>query len=189
MEGFIANTQLLVDRIALLHRIPKNIVTCEIGDARGTYSRQIMRICQPKKHFLINSLNFSAASDDTDLNTVKEIFVNDIISGRLEIIQTDSISALMQLSDYSVDFIYIDTDHSYETTTKELSIAALKVKSDGFIAGHGYQAQGRYDFEQKQFIKYGVIEAVHEFMVNAAYDLVYLTNEPDGHLSYVLKKA
>jgi hypothetical protein len=189
MENRIANTKLLVDRTALLHRIPKNLVACEVGVAFGDFSQLIMEICQPRKLFLIDSWNFQGRYDNTALNKVNEKFVEDIASGCVEIIRADSLGGMTQLADQSVDFLYLDTDHTYATTKKELAIAALKVKPDGFIAGHDYKSQGRFDAARKKFIKYGVIEAVQEFMVNDVYDLVFLTNEPHGYLSYALKKS
>ena len=50
----------------------------------------------------------------------------------------DSINATDLFDNEFFDWIYIDTDHSYETTYKELNSWSSKIKQDGVIAGHDY---------------------------------------------------
>jgi hypothetical protein len=58
--------------------------------------------------------------------------------------------------------IYIDADHSYEASKRDVSIAYQKVKSGGWLMGHDYEmnmkkATRSYDF--------GVKKAVDEFCI------------------------
>ena len=71
-----------------------------------------------------------------------------------------STDAIGDFEDSTFDWIYIDTDHSYELTYKELRGYAPKVKPDGIIAGHDYSMGNWIDA-----YRYGVIEAVNEFCV------------------------
>ncbi len=79
--------------------------------------------------------------------------------------------------------MYLDTNHQYETTRKELIAASRKVRSGGFIAGHDYVTGNFTDG-----IRYGVIPAVNEFCNSEGWSLRYLTNEPDRHLSFAIQK-
>ncbi|MEX0773138.1 MAG: class I SAM-dependent methyltransferase, partial [Balneolales bacterium] len=82
------------------------------------------------------------------------------------------------------DWIYIDTDHSYETTRDELRLYASKVKQGGIIAGHDY-VKGNWITTYR----YGVIEAVHEFCVNNDWELIYLTAEPIENQSFAIRRT
>ena len=55
----------------------------------------------------------------------------------------------------SLDVVYIDGDHSYETTMKDLNFAFEAVRDGGFICGHDYVIP-----EHK-----GVFKAVNEFVL------------------------
>jgi predicted O-methyltransferase YrrM len=168
--------------------MPKFGITCEVGVAFGGFSQKIVEICQPKKHFLIDAWNQQGRYDETAYNSVLEKFSKGLKSGQVEIIRNNSVDGIKLLKDNSIDFIYIDTDHTYKSTKMELIASIEKMKPGGIISGHDYKAQGRYDYESKQLIPYGVVEAVQEFIIEYDYDLVYLTNEVDGFLSFSLKK-
>lgn len=46
----------------------------------------------------------------------------------------------------------------------ELEVVRLKIAEGGIIVGHDYRT-GRFVPESCSFLKYAVIEAVHEFMI------------------------
>lgn len=66
-------------------------------------------------------------------------------------------------NDNSVDFIYFDTDHSYEHVAKELKLWYPKVKKGGILSGHDYSGD--------------VEKAVLEFFTEDV-------NKVFGHFSY-----
>ena len=82
-----------------------------------------------------------------------------------------------------LDIVYIDTDHTYETTWKELLICSKKVKVNGFICGHDYT---KYNCFSR--LDYGIYDAVNRFCVEYDYELCYLTMEKEGFHSYALRK-
>ena len=51
-------------------------------------------------------------------------------------IKSDTIEAVNQFEDNSIDLIYIDSDHSSERVTKEIVAWLPKIKDGGFVAGH-----------------------------------------------------
>ena len=114
---------------------------------------------------------------------VKNRFAQQIDAGILHIHRGYSTEKLAQFPDHTFDWIYIDTNHTYETTKQELNLCRHKVKPSGIIAGHDY-VQGDW----KMRVRYGVVEAVNEFCVKNSWEIVYLTNETHRHLSFALRK-
>jgi cephalosporin hydroxylase len=49
-----------------------------------------------------------------------------------------SYNVVNKFDDNSIDFIYIDGNHSYESVTKDLQLYLPKIKKGGFISGHDY---------------------------------------------------
>jgi predicted O-methyltransferase YrrM len=50
----------------------------------------------------------------------------------------DSVKAASQFDDNSLDFVFIDANHSYDGVSADLKAWIPKIKKDGFIAGHDY---------------------------------------------------
>lgn len=72
---------------------------------------------------------------------------------RLAIIEAPSLDAAQSVLDGSLDFVFIDADHSYEAVKADIGAWSPKVRAGGFITGHDYDSQ-----------KFpGVIRAVNEF--------------------------
>jgi hypothetical protein len=76
---------------------------------------------------------------------------------RSEIWRLKSVEAAERIADGSLDFVYIDARHDYESVLEDLGAWLSKVKPGGILAGHDY-ADG--DFVQGRF---GVKSAVDEF--------------------------
>jgi hypothetical protein len=76
---------------------------------------------------------------------------------RSEIWRMKSVEAARRVPDGSLDFVYIDARHDYDSVLEDLDAWFSKVKPGGILAGHDY-ADG--DFEQGRF---GVKSAVDEF--------------------------
>ena len=62
-----------------------------------------------------------------------------------------SYNVLDKFEDNSIDFIYIDADHTYESVKKDIESYLPKLKDGGVIGGHDYQDEWQ-----------GVINAVNE---------------------------
>jgi len=60
--------------------------------------------------------------------------------------------------DNSIDFVFIDADHSYESVTKDINSWLPKIKKGGIISGHDY------------FTSPGVKSAVDELLGNVESD-------------------
>lgn len=70
---------------------------------------------------------------------------------RVNIVRSDSVAAAVQVADDSLDFVFIDADHSYEGCKADIEAWAPKVRIGGMISGHDYNRKWP-----------GVIQAVDE---------------------------
>lgn len=180
-EVHTRNCRVLPTRERMLELLPPASIVAEVGVAAGDFTREIMARALPRKLHLIDA--WSSERYREGLMKITEEFATAIREGQVEIHQGMSIERLSEFQDGYFDWIYIDTDHSYRTTHKELELAATKVAPGrGRIAGH--------DFTSGNCITpvpYGVIEACNEFCVAHGWGYEFLTLEPHGHFSFTLK--
>lgn len=181
-EAVIKNTKLLLNREKLLEHLPKKGIVAELGVDEGNFSELILKKCKPEKLHLID-IWASEIYNDTKRKYVEKRFDPEIRSGMVEINLGYSTEIGVKFKDNYFDWIYIDTNHSYETTIRELEIWRLKVKEGGIIAGHDFIV-GYWD----GMIRYGVIEAVYQFCSKYHWELLYLTMEVDTHPSFAIKR-
>lgn len=73
---------------------------------------------------------------------------------RARILRKDSREAAKDIPDGTLDFVFIDADHSYEGCKADIEAWRPKVKAGGFISGH--------DYENTDFPCWGVKKAVTE---------------------------
>ncbi len=177
----IMNLKILTNKLAILDVIPKNSVVAEVGVSHGKYSENILSVTQPKKLYLIDSWTQERYKGRG--LTVEKKFEREIKLGQVIIKEGFSTTELAKFDDGYFDWVYIDTDHTYDTTAKELEICCHKVKPGGFIAGHDYNI-GSWVSR----IRYGVVEAVNEYCVKYNWEMLYLTHEYHRNLSFVLRQ-
>ena len=70
---------------------------------------------------------------------------------KIKWIKEKSANAVKFIADNSLDFVYIDANHAYESVAEDIFLYYPKVKKGGLLSGHDY------DFE-------GVKKAVDEFI-------------------------
>lgn len=59
-------------------------------------------------------------------------------AGKLNVIKNFSVDASKQFEDNSIDLIFIDADHSYESAKEDIGVWYPKVRSGGILSGHDY---------------------------------------------------
>jgi predicted O-methyltransferase YrrM len=180
-QRHIGNLKIVPDRAAFLHELPKGGTVAEMGVASGDLSAMILRTNAPDTLHLVDFWGSDRYAPGRA--KVEDRFSEEIKSGKVVIDLGLSTDVLPRFPDGSFDWIYIDTDHGYTVTAAELEIARTKVKTGGIISGHDY-ITGNWDGG----VRYGVVEAVHEFCVKHDWELILLTHETDRHLSYAIRK-
>ncbi len=79
---------------------------------------------------------------------------------RVQIIEKYSIDGLDDFDDDSIDWIYLDANHSYSFIEQDLTNWWDKLKPGGFLCGNAYQD----DEAQIRLLDFGVIPAVDSFL-------------------------
>lgn len=176
----ICNCRLLENRIELLKQFAdkaKDWKMAEVGVFKGDFSDKILKICNPKKLFLID---LWGKNYESYYLSVKERFN---FETKIEILRGFSTERLSEFDDGELDWVYIDTVHDYETTKAELELCHMKISTKGYICGHDYVKHNVYSK-----IDYGVYDAVNEFAVTNDYEFIYLTTEGSGLQSFCITK-
>lgn len=177
----VENLKTVVNRENLLDYLPKHGIVAEVGVLAGDFSQLIWDKTQPAQLHLIDL--WSGETGNKHLTAVKKRFATGIQQGRIILHQGASTAVLGQFPQGSMDWIYLDTDHAYQTTAEELELSASVLKDNGLLLGHDY-VTGNWDGG----VRYGVVEAVNEFCVRNHWTFVYLTAETHRHLSFGIKR-
>jgi hypothetical protein len=82
------------------------------------------------------------------------------------------------------DFVYVDSDHSYEGVKKDLNSWWDKIKTNGVLAGHDY-------FEHTSSYTFGVVEAVNDFIKEKgiSQENFYVTSESFSPSFFIIKSS
>lgn len=144
----------------------ENPVGAEIGVFQGKLSSNLLDLHKGLKLFMIDpwsSDTYAGKGNDSGPELYRERTQNDCkinlqkavnavkkYHRRGVIVQNFSADAVKSIPDKSLDFAFIDGDHSYKGCAEDIRLWLPKVKPGGWICGHDY---GSYR---------GVIDAVNE---------------------------
>lgn len=93
---------------------------------------------------------------------------------RCEIVKAFSVDAAREVLDGSLDFVYVDANHSKEAVQADLHAWVPKVRSDGCISGHDYHRGDKHKHLH-------VIEAVNEYVATHAIAPLYVLTADKTH--------
>jgi len=168
----------LKDRSELVKMLVPGKTCVEIGVANGEFAKTIV-LNKPKKLWLVDiwrhqnsafsdgckygndSNNVSDEKQERRYTAVCAMFSNYPVS----ILRMWSHDAAGKIVDKSLDFIYLDANHSYEATSRDLNIWYPKLICGGWFCGHDFN-----DF-------YGVKEAVLQFLQKRSLRLRIITKD------------
>lgn len=134
----------------------KKMIGAEIGVGRGDHALSLLTNLDTRRLYLIdpyiiNPLYPEKVNKDNyrcAVESIKEIRK----TRRVRWILKKAGAALPEIPDGSLDFVYLDGDHTYESLIKEIPAWEVKVKIGGLVGGHDYH-QSRMD----------VIKAVNQY--------------------------
>jgi hypothetical protein len=98
----------------------------------------------------------SQADMDTLYEQVARRFADEELRGRVVIHRRPSANAATDIADSSLDWAYIDGDHTYEAVRTDVEVYAAKVRPGGILCGDDYGSIGWWEG--------GVRRAVDEFI-------------------------
>lgn len=191
----IQNAKLLKNREEALNYIPKGGVIVEVGVAYGEFSSKMLAIIHPTKFIAIDAFGKLPITTNNGLRGLdeeqisehykfyKDKFKSQINMGLLETKRGYSWDKIAELEDGTVDYFYIDADHSYESVKKDINALKNKLKSDGIIQFNDYTCLDIYSLEP-----YGVYRAVNDFLIEENFEILYLCFEKFGFYDIVVKR-
>ena len=171
----LQNCKVIPHRFYILDLLPKNSICAELGVSIGDFSKEILTRSDPKQLYLIESKSELVDKLSYRFRENEEILVECGYSW----------DVLNNFKDDFFDWVYIDSDHSYDSTKLELEISHKKVKEGGYILLHDYIW---IDYISEKYKSYGVIKAVNEFCVNFNYEFIYISMEPNMYHTVCLRK-
>lgn len=88
----------------------------------------------------IENLNTSDPIYSSYDGVLMNLFLKNIepVSSVINVVRKDSSEAAKLYQDKSLEFVFIDADHTYEGVKKDIIAWLPKVKSGGILAGHDY---------------------------------------------------
>jgi|CXWL01.1.fsa_nt_gi predicted O-methyltransferase YrrM len=129
----------------------------EIGVCSGHYSEILCQNIPGLKLFAIDNWNNPRNTRrENQLGSLESITKKKLAPYKATIIKKDSQAAAKKFVDESLDFVYIDADHTYESVKNDIHAWVKKVRKGGIVAGHDY-----YVFRSGNR---GVIDAVNEYV-------------------------
>ena len=145
-EGDIAFYQEIIDQFDG----PAHFV--EIGSFKGRSSSYMaVEIANSKKQINFDCVDTwqgspehqqGAANEDRDVinNSLYQSFIENMkpVEGYYSAKRMTSVEAAKTYEDQSLDFVFIDADHSYESVKEDIIAWFPKVKYGGIISGHDY---------------------------------------------------
>ena len=162
----------------LYNMIPKGGVGAEIGVCRGQNAVQLFFRARPSVLHLVDIWkDFGIRRHDEPQlwykdysEVVRNLFEEEIESGQVQVHKAYSVSWLHHLEDESLDWVYLDANHHYQSASRELNHAIKKVKKGGLILGHDYSSTPE---------RWGssVIRAVNERIQNGNLEMTAITKE------------
>ena len=123
----------------VLKRLPKGPVTgAEIGVFAGKMSKRLLERGNLGLYMVDNWLALprygitQAQQDENKLKALKIAAMGGWVLGM------DSVKAAECVEDESLDFVFIDADHSYEGVSRDVKAWLPKVRPGGLMGGHDY---------------------------------------------------
>jgi len=120
------------DLAGLLHELDFR-VGVEIGIQRGIFSEII---CQRNPQMRVYGVDAWAPPNGARMRKKAQKRMG--VYPQYSIIDDWSVSAAQQFDDRSLDFVYIDADHSYESCLADIDAWHPKVRVGGILSGHDY---------------------------------------------------
>lgn len=177
----------------ILSRLGKSPAGAEIGVYQGALSRRLL-VRDDLSLIMVDSWGvyrdtYAASGDllahEDEIAQHNNRETADVLTrfagDRRRIIQADSVAAAAEVEDASLDFVFIDADHSYEGCRRDIEAWVPKLKPGGLLCGH--------DFMHPDFPDWGVERAVREFAKGGGHryeigaDLTWFIRLPGGPMS------
>ena len=142
----------------IVESVPSGGHIVEVGAWKGASTSYLAVEAQHKKLRIDVIDNWSGSDEHKNMSDIREnslfgTFIDNLrpVINLINPIRSDSVTASRMYDEESLDAVFIDADHRYESVKADILAWMPKVKRGGILAGHDYMS--KYD---------GVITAVNE---------------------------
>lgn len=157
--------------------IPEKSTVSEVGVAEGFFSQTILDTLSPQKMYLVDLYEHNSPHHEYNRTNHYSYIINKFGNNdKISIMKGLSWECLDKLPSESLDFIYIDGDHSYESVKKDIVAAYRIIKSGGIIQFNDYTT-----FSPVENMRYGVLHAVNEFLQTHNVEVLGLSLDKNGY--------
>ena len=161
----------LPNRQSLISLLPPNSIGCEVGVAKGEFSKILLKSNPAKLHLIdIWDSTHPHASKNASYERVAKRFEQEIASGQVTIHHEDLFKVIPTFDDNYFDWLYLDAWHFYNEIKSQIELCLPKLKQGGILAGHDYQVVPKTH-------SCGVLRAVTEAVQDGLIKLIAFTNE------------
>lgn len=171
-EAFAASVRMFGSRGELLRsvKLRKDAAICEIGVWKGGFSRQLLNHFSPSVLHLLD-LRFDFL--DPNVRSHEAVVLH----------EGDSSESIASLPDDCLDFAYIDGDHRYAGSRRDLFGILPKVKSGGFVQANDYTP-----WSVLSGFPYGVMANVNDLLNQGGIEVVGFGWHRFGHHDVLMRK-
>lgn len=120
----------------------------EVGVQRGEFSAHIRRYWHGTKLYMIDPWapyyggTGENATGHLDNMAAARAAMSGFSKDSYELVRTTSVNATTVVTPTSLDFVYLDADHSYEAVKEDIKAWWPKIKPGGILAGHDWVSDG-----------------------------------------------
>lgn len=141
-------------------------VGAEIGVYKGEYS-EILLSYNPDLHlYCVDAwVPYSYVQDSNTIESCYQKTVRRLSKYNATIIRKSSMEALNDISDDSLDFVYIDAGHDFDNVMMDIICWSRKVRQGGIVSGHDYVSH------------VGVVDAVNVYAKQHQLDFFVTTKD------------
>jgi predicted O-methyltransferase YrrM len=144
----------------IVQSVPEGGHIVEVGAWKGASTSYLAVEAQHKKIRIDVVDTWSGSQEHKDISDIREnslfeTFIDNLrpVINLINPIRTDSVSASKMYAEESLDAVFIDADHRYESVKADILAWMPRVKNGGILAGHDYI-----------LVHSGVIRAVDELI-------------------------
>lgn len=150
---------------SLLNRHP---VYCEIGVLNGDFTKLVVDVFAPAKTYLID--------------LIIRPMVTTYFPGAI-FLEGDSSTVIQKIPDETIDYLYVDGDHSYDGICKDIRASWPKVKPGGIIQFNDYCT-----WSPAEQTEYGVLNAVNALIEEMQPQIIGLSLDRSGYHDIAIRK-
>ena len=155
-------------------------IGCEVGLFRGRNARTMFRSIPGLKLYGIEAYAAQPYStrhkNEPRYDRNRMMALSRLKDRNITIIENFSEEAVQEIPYDSLDFVYIDADHSYDYVMTDIILWSRRVRKGGIVSGHDYI--GPKDYRHKFDIN--VKEAVDDYIAIHKIDPWYLTDRTNA---------